>query len=243
LAGCAVLLRALATMVVDACAPDGTRSTLAALTLSRSTSAGSCVSGLRSSIDEATPAASGGRFIGGLPTSTHTSELPEIMYPVPVAVRNTFVDVAVGRDPSLDGFFQERQVRSCPGSEILGLPYAEGPVTQTPPPEDQPVELAPERPSLLSAALHAWLPFWSLAYNEMVNSHGTWSSTAAVQLRGKAGISSSSDLRRRSRSLSSAAKKQRLLPSGFSRASALRLTGLACASHVLLHTPRAVGMA
>jgi len=32
----------------------------------------------------------------------------------PYTVRNTFIDTTVGRPPSLDGFYDERQVRSCP---------------------------------------------------------------------------------------------------------------------------------
>lgn len=37
-------------------------------------------------------------------------------YPAPVFVRNTFVAIVTGRDPSLEGFFEERQIRSCPNS-------------------------------------------------------------------------------------------------------------------------------
>ncbi|CAE8714455.1 unnamed protein product, partial [Polarella glacialis] len=37
---------------------------------------------------------------------------------VPVCVRNTFTDLQIGRPPSLDGFFQERLVRSAPGSKV-----------------------------------------------------------------------------------------------------------------------------
>jgi len=33
-----------------------------------------------------------------------------------VAVKNTFINVAIGRCPSLDGFFEERLVRSCPAT-------------------------------------------------------------------------------------------------------------------------------
>lgn len=42
------------------------------------------------------------------------------VYDGPLYVRNTFVDYPVGRPPSLEGFFQEREVRSCPTSG-LGL--------------------------------------------------------------------------------------------------------------------------
>lgn len=43
-----------------------------------------------------------------------------LIYPVPVFVRNTFVDVPV-RQPSLEAFIVERQVRSCPASSIEHL--------------------------------------------------------------------------------------------------------------------------
>lgn len=42
------------------------------------------------------------------------SKLPEYEYPVPVIVRNTFIETKVGRPVSLDEFFQERRIRSCP---------------------------------------------------------------------------------------------------------------------------------
>eukprot|EP00435_Cladocopium_sp_Y103_P023952 s2517_g5.t2 len=44
--------------------------------------------------------------------------LPEIEYPSPVSVRNTFLDTDIGRPPSLDEFFQERLLRSAPGSAL-----------------------------------------------------------------------------------------------------------------------------
>mmetsp|Transcript_52593 Transcript_52593/g.151659 ORF Transcript_52593/g.151659 Transcript_52593/m.151659 type:complete len:284 (-) Transcript_52593:420-1271(-) len=39
-------------------------------------------------------------------------------YPVPVVVRNTFIDVGVPRSPSFDHFIKERQTVSCPGSGL-----------------------------------------------------------------------------------------------------------------------------
>jgi len=53
-----------------------------------------------------------------------TSELPAYDYPVPLVVRNTFIDTDVWRPSSLCDFIQQRQVRSCPASvigESLGL--------------------------------------------------------------------------------------------------------------------------
>lgn len=37
-------------------------------------------------------------------------------YPAPVYVRNTFVVLVPGRDPSLDEFFEERRIHSCPAN-------------------------------------------------------------------------------------------------------------------------------
>jgi len=42
------------------------------------------------------------------------SGLPEYEYPVPVFVRNTFIQTQVGRSASLDEFFEERRIQSCP---------------------------------------------------------------------------------------------------------------------------------
>jgi len=47
-----------------------------------------------------------------------TSELPAYDYPVPLLVRNTFIDTDVWRPSSLCDFIQQRQVQSCPGSFI-----------------------------------------------------------------------------------------------------------------------------
>lgn len=42
----------------------------------------------------------------------------EFQYPVPLFVHNTFIEAQTGRPASLEGFFLERQVFSCPGSCI-----------------------------------------------------------------------------------------------------------------------------
>jgi len=44
--------------------------------------------------------------------------LPELSYPSPFVVKNTFLDGAVERPPSLEGFFLERTVQSCPASGV-----------------------------------------------------------------------------------------------------------------------------
>lgn len=42
------------------------------------------------------------------------------LYPAKLMIRNTFLDFAVDRPSSLDGFFQERQIKSAPGSKVEG---------------------------------------------------------------------------------------------------------------------------
>jgi hypothetical protein len=68
----------------------------ASATDSRSTSAGSRDSERRSRL------------------STLEEKLPQYEYPVSVVVRNTFIDAKVGRPESLDEFFEERRIHSCP---------------------------------------------------------------------------------------------------------------------------------
>mmetsp|Transcript_67270 Transcript_67270/g.161245 ORF Transcript_67270/g.161245 Transcript_67270/m.161245 type:complete len:347 (-) Transcript_67270:68-1108(-) len=48
-------------------------------------------------------------------------ELPDINYPVPFVIRNTFVEAPLARPVSLDEFIEERKINSCPPSAI-GLP-------------------------------------------------------------------------------------------------------------------------
>merc|ERR1719162_2607589 len=45
--------------------------------------------------------------------SSFNSDLPEYEYPVPVFVRNTFIDTQMVRPLSLDEFFEERRIQSC----------------------------------------------------------------------------------------------------------------------------------
>lgn len=49
--------------------------------------------------------------------------LPEIEYPSPVLIKRTFIDVSPGRPHSLDGFYEERRLHSCPASGVF--PVAE----------------------------------------------------------------------------------------------------------------------
>jgi len=42
-----------------------------------------------------------------------------ISYPLPLQVRNTFVEVSVGRSPSLDSYVQIRQTQSAPASGVV----------------------------------------------------------------------------------------------------------------------------
>lgn len=51
--------------------------------------------------------------------------LPEIDYPLPVFVQNTFLHAEIGRSPSFDVFFQDREAKSCPASALFSAPCAE----------------------------------------------------------------------------------------------------------------------
>lgn len=45
--------------------------------------------------------------------------LPDYDYPVPFVTRNTFIEMPIGRPPSLDAFFWDRDVHSCPTSGVF----------------------------------------------------------------------------------------------------------------------------
>lgn len=47
--------------------------------------------------------------------------LPGVEYPMPFIMKNTFMGFDVCRPPSLEGFYEERAIKSCPASGI-GLP-------------------------------------------------------------------------------------------------------------------------
>jgi len=51
---------------------------------------------------------------GRASSSSINSALPQYEYPVTFVVRNTFIDAEVVRPLSLDDFFQERRIHSCP---------------------------------------------------------------------------------------------------------------------------------
>jgi len=46
-------------------------------------------------------------------TRSSSNEIPDYDYPVPIVVKNTFLDTEMWRPSSLDGFFQERHIKSC----------------------------------------------------------------------------------------------------------------------------------
>jgi len=53
------------------------------------------------------------------------ADIPEINYPSPFVVRNTFLDYKECSPTSLVDFFQERQIQSCPASGIMAPPGLE----------------------------------------------------------------------------------------------------------------------
>lgn len=75
---------------------------------SRSTSAGTTSSSAAHSLPENNVYAEHNAQVA------RPSGLPEFEYPVPYNIRNTFVDTGLSRPLSLDEFYEERRVRSCP---------------------------------------------------------------------------------------------------------------------------------
>lgn len=68
----------------------------------------------------------------------------ERQYPEELIIRNTFLDVDMGRPSSLHEFLQARQVRSAPGSHLEAIDdnevYSTRTPTPPPPPPQQPTE-------------------------------------------------------------------------------------------------------
>jgi hypothetical protein len=52
----------------------------------------------------------------------HSSGLPEYDYPEPLFIRNTFIENSLDKFLSLEGFYCEREIRSCPNSGLMGAP-------------------------------------------------------------------------------------------------------------------------
>jgi len=50
--------------------------------------------------------------------STPITALPDIDYPLPFSIKNTFIHASIGRPLSMEEFYEERQLRSCPASGI-----------------------------------------------------------------------------------------------------------------------------
>lgn len=67
-------------------------------------------------MSESRSTSAGSRDSGRCYGSTIDQRLPEYDYPVPVVIRNTFLDAKVGRPESLDEFFEQRRIQSCPGT-------------------------------------------------------------------------------------------------------------------------------
>jgi len=90
---------------------------------SRSTSAGSSPK----------PSSDEGAFSLDLPaiagpaklSCVEASVLPEFDHPSAFFVKNTFIHAAIGRPLSLDEFYEERRLRSCPVSMIVADPSSE----------------------------------------------------------------------------------------------------------------------
>lgn len=76
-------------------------------------------SSVRDGIDESPSTLSEGSVRDSQGSSPQcTMGLPDFEYPAPLLVKNTFLHTDIGRPLSLDGFFQERLLHSCPVSCI-----------------------------------------------------------------------------------------------------------------------------
>lgn len=108
---------------------------------SRSTSAGS--SPACSSIEQPTPELKAAK--------PRVSELPEISYPSPLMVRNTFLDFVDSSPKSYAEFLPERQAQSCPGSKLaapLGLEHFGSQISEC----DDDADFVPVRPEFFAPA-------------------------------------------------------------------------------------------
>jgi hypothetical protein len=111
---------------------------LAGAARSRSTSAGSSLSGSHESLTLQTPekkenppypADSLGlpEYVYPMPLlGQQGPKLPEIDYPTPFEVKNTFIDFNVRQPLSLLEFLEERQTKSCPASGASGISLPPG---------------------------------------------------------------------------------------------------------------------
>jgi len=63
---------------------------------------------------------------GQSPQPSYEEGMPIYDYPVPLFVRNTFIEAGVPRPLSLEEFFEERRVRSCPLESPPGLGCEDG---------------------------------------------------------------------------------------------------------------------
>jgi len=66
------------------------------------------------------PILDGPAYVSPAGLSMHSSRVPEIEYPEPYFVKNTFIHAKLGRESSLDAFYHDREFASCPVSAIYG---------------------------------------------------------------------------------------------------------------------------
>lgn len=71
---------------------------------------------------EASPHSPADEVPSGASSARGSAGLPDFEYPAPLFVKNTFLDTDIGRPLSIDGFFEERLLRSCPGSALCAPP-------------------------------------------------------------------------------------------------------------------------
>jgi len=74
----------------------------------------------------------------------HVRGLPSFDYPSSFSVKNTFIHGAIGQPVSLDGFYEEREIRSCPASGIGAPPGLEEAAEEDEEDESEEATPAPE---------------------------------------------------------------------------------------------------
>jgi len=87
-------------------------------------------------------------------TSMHG--LPNFDYPVPFTIRNTFVDMQIGRSLSFEEFYEQRKIHSCPVGPPPGLDIPESPAEAAATGGAMMASVA----AAAAAARNSWMPFF-----------------------------------------------------------------------------------
>mmetsp|Transcript_21312 Transcript_21312/g.61437 ORF Transcript_21312/g.61437 Transcript_21312/m.61437 type:complete len:204 (+) Transcript_21312:88-699(+) len=118
----------------------------------------------------------------GRPSSSSSQQLTRLVgldgqpqvYPAPLFVKNTFIDVGTARPESLEGFFEERRILSCPTSYVVeeGAPEQPGSTGAS----------SRSVPSAVVAALSAQMPEQQTAAPSSSSAAGASATSATAQV-------------------------------------------------------------